>query len=327
MPRQIRRIDVHHHYFPADLTVTKAQSSEKFGWDTPAENLPWSPEVSLKFMNAASIDVAILSFPALSSGFVGQENRDQARQRNCAMAEIVEFHAERFGFFATLPFLDDIEGVLTEIAYALDVLKADGIGLSSSYGEGMDAKYVGDDRYDAIWAELDRRSANVFLHGSQTPSSTPHPAPSLGIPVVEVPNETFKAAAHLVVTGRKRKYPHVRVILAHMGGSTPFLAARVAVLSRHMGCTLSSEEILEDFRSFYYDTALSAHEATLTALNTFLGNPNRLLFGTDFPAVSSEMAGWYTQNLERFHASEPDDLVKIMAVNAARLFPRFQSYT
>jgi hypothetical protein len=53
-----------------------------------------------------------------------------------------------------------------------------------------------------------------------------------------VPNETFKAAAHLVVTGRKRKYARARIILAHLGGSTPFLAPRVAVLAGHMGCAL-----------------------------------------------------------------------------------------
>jgi predicted TIM-barrel fold metal-dependent hydrolase len=100
----------------------------------------------------------------------------------------------------------------------------------------------------------------------------------------KVPNETFKAAAHLVVTGRKRKYPNVKVILAHLGGSTPFLAARVAILSRHMGCNLTPEEILEDFRSFYYETALSAYTTNLQAIDGFIPREN-LLFGTDFPGM------------------------------------------
>lgn len=49
-----------------------------------------------------------------------------------------------------------------------------------------------------------------------------------------------------------------------------------------MGCPLSPEEILEDFKSFYFDTALSAHETTLTAIQSFI-TPDHLLFGTDFP--------------------------------------------
>jgi hypothetical protein len=48
------------------------------------------------------------------------------------------------------------------------------------------AEYVGDDLYEPIWTELDRRKAIVFLHGSQTPSSTPYPHSFLGIPITEV---------------------------------------------------------------------------------------------------------------------------------------------
>ncbi|KAJ7228588.1 hypothetical protein GGX14DRAFT_613713 [Mycena pura] len=316
-------IDVHHHFFPSNLN--KASSNEKVGWRTPEENLPWTPELSLRYMDASGIDIAILSFPAIASGSVGQENRDLARSRNRAMADLCRAHPHRFGFFATLPFLDDIEGALAEIAYALDELMADGIALSSSYGEGADATYVGDDRYDPIWRQLNKRSATVFLHGAQTASSTPYPHPFLGIPITEVPNETFKAAAHLIVTGRKRKYPDVRIILAHLGGSTPFLAARVAVLSGHMGCNLSPDEIMEDFKSFYYDTALSAYPTTLTFMQSFVG-PERILFGTDFPAASSDTVGWYTNHVENFYAANPKKLKKVMSDNALSLFPRFKNH-
>ncbi|KAJ7754235.1 hypothetical protein DFH07DRAFT_503553 [Mycena maculata] len=317
------RIDVHHHFFPSSLD--KAKSNEKVGWRTPAENLPWKPEISLRFMDASKIDVAILSFPPIAAGFVGQESRDLARGRNRGMADICAAHPGRFGFFATLPFLDDVEGALAEITYALDELHADGIALSSSYGEGSNAMYIGDDRYDPIWRALNARGTTVFLHGAQTPSSAPYPHPFLGLPVTEVPNETFKAAAHLVVTGRKRTYPDARVILAHLGGCTPFLASRVAVLSRHMGCELSPDEIMDDFKSFYYETALSAHETTLTMMDTFV-SPERILFGTDFPAVSGEMVSWYTHNLEQFH-EKAGNLVRlegVMAANALGLFPKFR---
>lgn len=155
---------------------------------------------------------------------------------------------------------------------------------------------------------------------------------------MQVPNETFKAAAHLVVSGKKRRFPNVKIILAHLGGVTPFLAARVAVLSRYMGCPLSHEEILEDFKTFYYDTALSTHETTLTAMQAFVG-VDRILFGSDFPgmflaasrhttaaspsvpstAVSVEMVEWFSRSADAFYASDNERRDAIMCRNAEGL--------
>ena len=88
--------------------------------------------------------------------------------------------------------------------HGFNELNAHGVSLASSYGIGAPAshshsfvsmvisfneartEYVGDALYEPIWAELDRRKAVVFLHGSQTPSSTPYPHPFLGVPITEV---------------------------------------------------------------------------------------------------------------------------------------------
>ncbi|RDX55581.1 amidohydrolase 2, partial [Lentinus brumalis] len=313
------RIDIHHHIFPA--SIGKAALSVRMGWETPKENLPWSPQVSLRAMDQLSVKTAVLSFPAgIPGGPVGEPNRREAREFNQLASRICAEYPGRFAFFACMPNLLDVEGALAEMTFALDELGACGVSLSSSYGEGVDARYIGDDVFDPIWEALDMRSAVVFLHGAQIPSSTPYPHPFLGIPVVEVPNETFKAAAHLVVTGKKRRFPNANIILAHLGGSTPFLAARVAALSRHMGCPLTHEEILEDFKSFYFDTALSSHATTLAAMKSFVGG-DRILFGTDFPAVTPSMAAWYKKQLEQFYADKPDRLQEIMSGNALKLMP------
>lgn len=187
--------------------------------------------------------------------------------------------------------------------------------------------------FDPIWEELNARRAAVFLHGAQTRPERPDPHDFLGVPIVEVPHETFKAAASLVVSGRKRKYPNINFVLAHLGGSTPFLAPRVAVLSNYMGSGLTPDDILNDFKTFYYDTALSSHESTLTAMQSFVG-PDRLVFGTDFPgthscwfsmlavrlalnaAVSKDMAAWYTKQTNQFH---PDPNAPVWRENILKI--------
>jgi hypothetical protein len=58
--------------------------------------------------------------------------RRLARECNEWQARLAADSRGRFGFFAALPMLDT-EGALQEIAYSLDTLKADGIGLLTSY--------------------------------------------------------------------------------------------------------------------------------------------------------------------------------------------------
>jgi len=89
-----------------------------------------------------------------------------------------------------------------------------------------------------------------------------------------------------------------------------------------MGCPLSPEEIIEDFKSFYYDTALSAHETTLTTMESLVGS-ERLIFGSDFPAVSTKMAEWYTKQVGDYYHDKPKQHVRVMSGTASQLFPRF----
>lgn len=321
------RVDFHHHIMPSpdELTQFDFDPAALFadtGWPMPPGNAPWRPELSVAFMDSLDIQTAILSMPGdLEHVLPDAERRRFARTLNTTARQAVEDHPTRFGFFAHLPTPTDTDAALDELTYALDELDADGVTLTNVYGTGQDARSLGDDVFDPLWAELDRRRALVFIHGDQTPGSNRFPNKFLPTPVSEVPNETYKAAADLVTSGKKRKYPNVRIILSHSGGSTPFLASRVAVLSNYLGCGLSPEEIIADFRSFYFETALSGFETNLIALENFVP-PEQILFGTDFPAVSLDMARWYTNNVDTYFASRPLLHAQVMHGNAHTLIPR-----
>lgn len=177
-------IDIHHHFFPPDLD--KAKASANSGWRTPEENLPWTPELSIRTMNSMGIQASILSFPAFPSGEISAENRVLARSKNDYVANICRQYPARFGFFATLPFLDDVQGthwsaltsvwlnlqlgliigVLKEIAYALDTIGADGISISSSYGEGASSSEfaVSTKSYTFLILNRLRRWSKIWTH-------------------------------------------------------------------------------------------------------------------------------------------------------------------
>jgi 6-methylsalicylate decarboxylase len=85
--------------------------------------------------------------------------RRLARKVNDAGAELVIKYPGRFGLFAVLS-MPDVDGSLEEIAYALDVFHADGIGLKTN-AHGI---YLRDPRFDPIFQELNRRQTTVFIH-------------------------------------------------------------------------------------------------------------------------------------------------------------------
>ena len=102
------RIDVHHHIFLD--AAQKAKKNKEIGWRTPEENLPWHHTTSLRAMDALGIQVAILSSPPQSSRVAGPENREEARNFNVYAAKLCKLYPQRFGFFACLPTLNDVEG-------------------------------------------------------------------------------------------------------------------------------------------------------------------------------------------------------------------------
>jgi 6-methylsalicylate decarboxylase len=112
------RIDLHHHFFPS--TIDKAKLNADIGWITPPSHMPWSPEVSLGLMDEAHVDLAILSLPAVTFGSVSDENRKLARERNDFLASVRDQYPKRFGFFATVPFLDDVDGTLMYLVLSLN---------------------------------------------------------------------------------------------------------------------------------------------------------------------------------------------------------------
>ncbi|KAI0307149.1 hypothetical protein B0F90DRAFT_1909778 [Multifurca ochricompacta] len=296
-------IDIHHHYFPPSLSAIKATQSQSVGFRTPPENLPWTVDSSLRAMDSLGIQLAILSVPAGVA-----ETFDQAKGANELMYQIVQQHKNRFAFWACLGDWRDVKGkkksALQLIPYVFDQLGAVGVAVSSSYGSGLDAKYIGDDLYESIWSELDARGAILFIHGTQTPSSTPIPHPTLGLPITEVPHETFKAAAQLVVSGKTRRFLRLDLVLAHMGGSTLALAPRVAGLARYMGASLSEDEILSEFRRYWWDVALSGSSASrgkqaITIKFRSLRSLTKILQSISFVAVSLNTIRWFDGDLEK----------------------------
>src|SRR4051812_20156032 len=213
------RIDLHAHVTPPEYLE---------GLRGPDGTLPPLPPATVEGLTATmerhGIDAAVIS-PGPPGVFFGDQGRanDLARTVNEALAGIARAEPARFAALATLP-LPDAGAALAELTHALDGLEMDGVWLPSHVA----GTYLGDPAWDALFDELHRREAYVFVHPALPPYAPPAPHP---VWLYEFPIETTRAIANLIYSGTFERCPGIRMQFAHLGGTAPFLAHRLASLA------------------------------------------------------------------------------------------------
>src|SRR5271154_5647319 len=220
-------VDVHHHFFPPTLVTELDRAKQNL---TGAKD--WTASRSLEDMDNAGVSTAILSITTPGVSFADDAlARRLARECNDYAARLRSDHAGRFGHFAILPW-PNADASLREIEYSLDTLKADGIGMLTNYPDNKQGdKWFGDPYFAPVFDELNRRKAVIYTH----PTSANCCRNALaGIPdtAIEYGTDTSRAIVRTVFSGSARKYPDIRIIFSHAGGSMPFLIERLVNLAK-----------------------------------------------------------------------------------------------
>jgi predicted TIM-barrel fold metal-dependent hydrolase len=306
------RIDTHHHLIPPDYR----NALHEAGIAEPSElKVPdWSPEVSLQTMAELDIATAILSVSTPGTSFLSDpaDAAALARDLNDYAAELTAARPDRFGFFATVP-LPHLGLAVAEAVRALDSLNADGVVLLANNA----GTYLGEDRQEALFAALNDRSAIVFIHPGELPGPVISGVPSFAADFLL---DTTRAAYLLVRNGIQSRYPDIRFILSHAGGFVPYASHRMALaISIDTGRNWS--DVLDDFASFYFDTALSSSAAALPSLLAF-AKPGHVTFGSDAPFAPVAVAKLFAAGLETYPALDAHVRAAIERTNALALFPR-----
>jgi predicted TIM-barrel fold metal-dependent hydrolase len=311
------RVDVHHHLLPPDYlsTLNKRGISEFAGRPFPE----WSPEISLSLMDQHGIRTAVtsVSCPGVYFGDMGLA-RDLARMCNEYAAELCHGEDQRWGAFAVLP-LPDLDAALAELEYALDTLKLDGVALLASIGK----RYLGDPGFNELFDELNRRKAVVFIHPSVPPGSD---VPELSLPyfLVEFVFDTTRAIANLLFSGTMERCADIRFIVAHAGGTVPYLVFRLSLGQFLPGLQEKVPKGVAAYLSrLYYDTALSASPAALRSLQELV-DYSHIVFGSDYPFAPELATAITIEGLKDYDGFDERELKAIHNENALALFPRLQ---
>jgi predicted TIM-barrel fold metal-dependent hydrolase len=322
-------LDLHHHFATPKFKALLAEGKRQ-GWETFQ---PYDANKDLEAMDKGGVATAFLSVttPGLWLGdefdHVQQDRAiSAARDMNEYGARLAQDHKGRFGLFAVLP-LTDIDGSLKEIAYAFDTLKADGVGLLTSYGD----HWLGEKTFEPVFDELNRRNAVVFVHPTDAPCC--HNLANQNPATFEWLADTARCILSMIagdprsVTGRgtaepspATRYSNCKFIWSHGGGALIGTASRVVgtVTEKDLSGTPPVNSRLHHIRRFFYDTAGSANPIVMQGIAKLAG-ASQIVFGTDYPFGNAASLADGLQSVG-FTAAQ---LRAIDRENALRILPRY----
>ena len=273
----------------------------------------WDYDMRIADMDAAGVDIAIVSLTCPNAYFGSAETSLQAaRMVNDSMAEQQTLRPDRIRWLASLPWQYEL----------LALQELDRCMRSGALGVMVIANVSGtcltDARFAKIWEEIDKRGLPVLMH-----PGNPQGLQEMGlerhglVPTIGFPVDTSLAITRMIFDGFFDRYPNLKLIAAHGGGALPYLAGRLDVF--HQGMPALAEKVerkpSDYLRHIYYD-AVVYEQAALNLLFEVAGSQDRILFGTDYPHPIGDMAAC----LARIDALPSLTSRRLRGANAVRLF-------
>ncbi|HZP74626.1 MAG TPA: amidohydrolase family protein [Pseudolabrys sp.] len=312
-PEKPFRIDVHHHFsspgFIAEITGRRTGQ-------VPLMRL--TAQKSIEDMDKGGVATSIVSISEPSVFFGNYDAaRALARETNDFGARMMHDYPGRFGLFGTVP-LPDVDGALREIEYVLDTLKADGICMMTDY----EGKFLGDPAFTPVMEELNRRKAIVYTHPFRNACCRAL-VPDVFEPVIELGTDTTRTIASLMFSGTVARFPDIKFIFSHAGGTAPFLVQRFTFLAearKDLGARMP-EGPIRSLQKFYYDTANATTVYPLASLLKLVPT-SQVMFGTDFPFLTASATAAGLRETKMFSAA---DLQAIERGNAVAMMPKYKT--
>jgi aminocarboxymuconate-semialdehyde decarboxylase len=183
--------------------------------------------------------------------------------------------------------------------------------------------YLGDSRFDPVFAELQRRGAVVFVHPTASPDPIAH---TLGLPdaLLDYPVDTSRAIAKLHYSNTFARTRNVKYVFAHAAGTIPFVASRFEIVDE-MDVISGAQErgaFANALPRLYWDTASAFSDPVLHMLRSVTGLENVVL-GTDYPYPRDAISIAGLRQLENTAELDDSERRGVLGGAATRLIPRF----
>jgi aminocarboxymuconate-semialdehyde decarboxylase len=265
------------HYYRDDGRLIVLQDGA-VGLAVPQPLPPLEHRIGM--MDEAGVDVQVLSVSAPNVFRLPEPLRiPLTRDLNDEFSDLAGGARGRLRVFASLP-LPAVDAALEELDRALALPQVAGIVVCSN----IDRINLDDERFSPVWEELSRRGTTVFCHPTVAccTDGLREYAMSLAMGFMA---DTMFAVGRLAYAGTFDRFPGIRWIFTHLGGTIPFVLPRYDNYFRQFPeCREKIDRPpSEIMRELYYDTVTMHAPALRCAVDTL--GPGRLVFGSDYPHV------------------------------------------
>ena len=263
-------------------------------------------------MDAAGVDIAVVSLTCPNVYWGGPETSlEAAKLSNDSMAAAQTTHPDRIRWLASLPW-EYPELALPELKRACDAGAVGVMVLANVNGRSLT-----EDAFAPIWLEIDKRGLPVLVHPTAPPGT-----PDLDVRVfnliasVGFMMDTTLAISRMMFDGFFDRFPNLKIIASHAGGTLPYLVGRLDQCFHAMNaCRTKTQTPPSDYlRHIYYDAVTYRQESLNLCVQ--VGGADRVLYGSDYPHNIGDMSGC----LERVNGLPADQAKAVREGNALRIF-------
>lgn len=273
----------------------------------------WDYDLRIRDMDAAGVDIAIVSLTCPNAYFGGAETSlKAARLVNDSMSEQQTARPDRIRWFASLPWQHEALA-LEELERAV---RAGAVGVMVI--ANIDGANLTDPAFARIWRQIDARALPVLLHPGPPQGVDAMSLDQYGlVPPVGFTFDTTLAVSRMIFDGFFDRFPSLKLIASHGGGTLPYLAGRLDRCHQKIAAASAVIEAppSEYLRRIYYDAVVYEPRALTMCLEA-AGSDERVLYGSDYPHNIGDMRGC----LARVDALPAGARAKLRGANAVRLF-------
>jgi aminocarboxymuconate-semialdehyde decarboxylase len=273
------------------------------------------PRKRILEMDEAGVDIQVLSLSTPNVYFASdQDSLALAKTTNDHLSALCEEYPDRFLCLASVP-LNNVDLALRELDRAIHDLGMNGLIIGSNInGQPLNSRQL-----RPFFEEVDRLGLPVLIH-PMSPAGVEHMGEYGLAPLIGFVFDTTLAVTRMVYEGMIEAFPNINFIVAHLGGTIPYLLERINSGYRaYPECRENLGALPSEYlKRLYYDT-VSFHEPALLCAYQTVGAEHMVL-GSDYPHVIGSISEAVV-SLESLQVAD-DEKAMMLGGNALRILRR-----